>query len=113
MHFFLALEEEIVKAELAGKSILIELDANSKLGPQWIPGDMHPLTENGRIPAGIIDQHGLVLGNSLEHCTGLVTRKSVTRNATEEESNIDFVIMQLSLLKSMIKGNMFLLRKVW
>ena len=32
MPFFLALEQEIIKAELAGKSILIEMDANSKLG---------------------------------------------------------------------------------
>ena len=39
--FFLALEEEVVKAELAGKSLIIEMDANSKLGPQLIPGDKH------------------------------------------------------------------------
>ena len=41
MPFFLALEQEIIKAELAGKSILIEMDANSKLGPELIPGDKH------------------------------------------------------------------------
>ena len=34
MPFFIALEAEIVKAELAGKSILIKMDANSKLGPE-------------------------------------------------------------------------------
>ena len=39
--FFLALEEEIIKSELAGKSILMELDANSKLGKELIPGDIH------------------------------------------------------------------------
>ena len=39
--FFMALEQEIVKAEIAGKSILIEIDANSKLGPHLVPGDMH------------------------------------------------------------------------
>ena len=32
--FFVALETEIEKSELAGKSIVIELDANSKLG-KW------------------------------------------------------------------------------
>ena len=37
--FFLALEQEIIKAENSGKSILIEMDANSKLGPNIIPGD--------------------------------------------------------------------------
>ena len=48
MPFFLALEEEVVKAELAGKSIVIEMDANSKLGPDLIPG--------GRILAEIIER---------------------------------------------------------
>ena len=33
---FFALEEEISKAAMAGKSIIIELDANSKLGPSYI-----------------------------------------------------------------------------
>ena len=59
--FFLALEEEIVKAELLGKSMIIELDANSKLGPQIIPGDIHQQSENGKILAGIIERHGLVV----------------------------------------------------
>ena len=49
MPFFLALEAEIVKAELEGKSVIIELDANSKLGPIMIPGDMHAQSENGKI----------------------------------------------------------------
>jgi hypothetical protein len=90
--FFLALEEEIVKAELAGKSILIELDANSKLGPQLIQEDLHTQSENGKLLAAIIERHGLVIGNSLKQCTGLVTRKRVTKNGTEE-SIIDFVLM--------------------
>ena len=34
MPFFVALEEEISKAKLNGKSLILELDANSKLGPQ-------------------------------------------------------------------------------
>ena len=41
MPFFVALEEEISKAQLAGKSLIIELDANSKLGPEYVPGDQN------------------------------------------------------------------------
>ena len=70
MPFFLALEEQIVKAELAGKSILIELDANSKLGPELIPGDTHAQSMNGKVLASIIDRHGLILGNSMKQCKG-------------------------------------------
>ena len=65
MPFFLALEEEVVKAELAGKSILIVMDANSKLGPELIPGDMHSQSLNGKILAAIIARHGLVIGNGM------------------------------------------------
>ena len=41
--FFLALETEIEKATLAGKSIVIETDANSKLGSKYIPNDPHEI----------------------------------------------------------------------
>ena len=96
--FFLALEEEIVKAELAGKSILIELDANSKIGYDIIPGDKHCQSENGKLLAGIIARHGLVLGNNMEVCKGLVTRKRITKKSVEE-SIIDFVILSEDLKK--------------
>ena len=97
MPFFNALEEEIVKAELAGKSIVVEMDANSKLGPDLIPGDKHPRSENGRILAGIIQRHGLLVGNGLPQCEGLITRKRVTKDAIEE-STIDFVLLSADLL---------------
>ena len=41
MPFFVALKEEISKVQLAGKSLIIELDANSKLGPEYVPGDQN------------------------------------------------------------------------
>ena len=91
MPFFLALEQEIIKAELAGKSILIEMDANSKLGPELIPGDKHAQSVNGKALADIIQRHGLIVGNGLSKCTGLITRKRVTKTGIEE-STIDFVL---------------------
>ena len=91
MPFFIALEAEIVKAELAGKSILIEMDANSKLGPEYIPKDPHEKSPNGRILANIIERHALVVANGSIRCTGTITRKRITRNRTEE-SCIDIVL---------------------
>ena len=61
-----------------------------------IPGDLHNQTENGKILAGIILRHNLVIGNSLDQCKGLVTRKRVTKIGTEE-STIDFVILSFDL----------------
>ena len=37
--FFTSLEEEIFSAVYEGKSIIIAMDVNSKLGPDIIPGD--------------------------------------------------------------------------
>ena len=97
MPFFVALEEEINKAEMFGKSIFIEMDANSKLGSEFIPNDPHSQSQNGRILAGILRRHGLVVANGMEgKCTGLITRKRVTKEGTEE-SIIDFVIISNDL----------------
>ena len=96
MPFFMALEQEVVKAELSGKSILIEMDANSKLGSKYIPGDKHNQSQNGKLLAGIIERHNLVIGNSLKNCKGLITRKRTTQN-TVEESTIDFVLISEDL----------------
>ena len=97
MPFFLALEEEVAKADLAGKSVIIQLDANSKLGPDLVPGDKHQQSENGRILAGIIERQGLIIGNSLQQCEGLITRKRVTIEGVEE-STIDFVLFSADMI---------------
>ena len=44
--FFIALEAEVIKAQIAGKSVLIEIDANSKLGPGYIPRPPHIMSPN-------------------------------------------------------------------
>ena len=55
--FFLALETEIEKSELAGISVIIELDANSKLGKQYIPNDPYDMSPNGALLSDIIERH--------------------------------------------------------
>ena len=89
--FFLQLEIEIEKAELAGKSILIQMDANSKLGSKHIKNDPHEMSPNGALLSKIIERHNLTVGNGSEKCEGLITRRRVTRKSIEE-SVIDFVI---------------------
>ena len=82
--FFLALEAEIVEAELAGKSVLIEMDSNSKLGTKYIPNNPHDISPNGKIIASIIDRHALIVVNGLERCKGLITRQRDTINRSEK-----------------------------
>ena len=49
MPFFVALEEEIIKAQYNEKSIITAMDANSKLGMKYIENDPKPMSSNGKI----------------------------------------------------------------
>jgi hypothetical protein len=99
--FFLALEEEIVKAEMAGKSVIIELDANSKLGPQLIPGDPHNITPNGRLLAAVIERQNLFIVNGSTKCSGLITRIRKTKTNVEK-SVIDIVLISSDLIETLV-----------
>ena len=97
--FFQALEEEITKAGLAGKSVMISLDANSKLGKEWIPADSHNQSPNGKVLSGILKRHALCVVNSLQgKSKGLITRRRTTVDG-DEKSTIDFVILSDDLVE--------------
>ena len=97
MPFFSALEEEIAAAELEGKSVIIAMDANSKLGPENIKGDPHEKSENGKILESIIKRHALVVINGLtDKRKGVITRQKSTTNGVEQ-SVIDLVITSSNL----------------
>ena len=97
--FFNALEQEIIKAELAGKSLIIEADFNSKLGKEFIPNDPHDQTpKNGKTLAEIIKRQNLIVLNGLVNCQDTITRKRVTTKSTEE-SAISFVLTSPDLVE--------------
>ena len=97
MPFFVALEKEIIKAQMMGKSVIIGMDSNSKLGSEYISSDPHFQSPNGRILAGILDRQGLIIANGIENkCTGSITRKRITIDGLEE-SIIDHVIISEDL----------------
>ena len=99
MPFFIALESEIVKAQMAGKGVIIEIDANSKLGSLYIPNDPHTMSPNGKILAGIIDNNALIVANGSTKYKGVITRKRITRER-KEESCIELLMFSKDLGKS-------------
>ena len=102
MPFFVALEEEISKAQINGKSLIIELDANAKLGQQYIANDPKPMSSNGLILAGIIERHALIVANGVQaKSEGVITRKRSTVVNTEE-SVIDFVLISGDMLDLLV-----------
>ena len=80
-----------MKSEISGKSVIIEMDANSKLGKKYIPNDPHAMSPNGKILAEIIERHALFVANGSRRCSGLITRQRITTTRTEK-SCIDLLI---------------------
>ena len=79
------------------------MDANSKLGPEYIHGDPYGQSPNGKVLAEIIDRHALCVANGLqEKREGLITREKDTVNGLKK-SVIDFVIISSDLLEHMDK----------
>ena len=56
MPFFIVLETEIEKATLAGRSVIVEMDTNAKLGKKFIKEDPHEMSPNGLILANIVER---------------------------------------------------------
>ena len=83
------------------------MDANSKLGTEYIPGDNHKMSKNGEILAEIIEKNALVLSNGLRgKCEGIVTRQRTTEDGHVEKSTIDFVLVSHDLKDSIEKVKM-------
>ena len=96
--FFIALDQEVGKAQSEGISVYISMDANSKLGPEYIPGDLHTMSKNGEVLAEIIEKNALIVANGLANkCEGSVTRQRVTEEGRIERSTIDFVMVSQAL----------------
>ena len=105
MPFFLALEEDIAKAEIAGKSVIIGFDANSKLGPEWIKQDPHGQSQNGNILEGILQRHALIVANgNPEKCSGAITRRRATVDGVEV-SAIYFIILSQDIESAYVSLN--------
>ena len=69
-----------MKAELAGKSILIAFDTNSKLGIEFIPQDTNIKSPKGKILSGILEHHALTVVNGITNkCSGVITRQRNTK----------------------------------
>ena len=97
----MALETEIEKTNLAGKSIMIEMDANAKMGKQYIPKDPHDISPNGTMLASIVERQHLLVGNGQNICTGTITRTRTARNRIEN-SVIDIVLFSKDLMTNLV-----------
>jgi hypothetical protein len=87
----ISLEQEIIAAKDANCSVLIQLDANAKVGQLVIPSDPNQISENGKLLVSLIERQNLRLQNISPVCKGAITRMRITKHGVEK-SILDFII---------------------
>ena len=76
MPFWVAFEEEVASSDINGRSVIVQMDANAKLGPKYVNKDPKIMSGNGRMLAGIMERHVLTVINGLQDkCNGTITRQ--------------------------------------
>ena len=92
LSFWQSLEQEIVAAKNLSCMVLLQMDANAKVGNTCIPGDPNQMSANGRLLVDLISRENLVLVNSSAVCSGVITRHRVTQEKVEK-SILDSLIV--------------------
>lgn len=82
------------------------MDANAKLGDKIIKGDPNEMSANGELLYGIIQRQGLIIGNTLDVCDGVITRRrevNTVNGIRIEESVIDYILFCEKMAKDILK----------
>ena len=99
INFWQEFEGEIIRATDENCLVLIELDANAKLGNRVIKDDPHKMSNNGKVLLDIIERQNLIVTNSLDICKGKITRERIFENKIEQ-SIIDYILVCEELAKN-------------
>ena len=86
------IEEEVVNAKDEGCLLIIQLDANAKIGMENLKDDPNNVSGNGKILLDVVRRQNLTIANTVDLCKGVITRERKTLNNVER-SVIDYVIL--------------------
>ena len=90
--FWQSIEQEVVSAKNSQCMVLIQCDANAKLGKDMISQDPHEISENGRILKDLIERENMALLNASDLCQGAITRNRMAKEINEK-SILDYIIV--------------------
>ena len=90
--FWQELEKEIIDAKNQDCCVLLQCDANAKLGKTVIRDDPNDMSGNGQILSDILNRNNLYVLNSDILCTGTITRHRMTKKSLET-SILDYIIV--------------------
>jgi hypothetical protein len=90
------IEREINEAELENHGLMIQMDGNLHAG-DLVKNDPNPQNKNGKLFMDFLARNkSLVVLNCLDGCSGVITRKRVFENKTEE-AVLDFFMISDNL----------------
>ena len=82
--FWKYLDEEAKSAKDRDVGLIIQMDTNSWVGSDLIPGDPNKLNSNGKLMRRFLEENpALSVINSLKSCDGTITRERKTIHGTE------------------------------
>ena len=111
--FWKYLAEEAQRAKYEGKGFILQGDLNAWMGPDMLPGDVHPQNRNGKLFATFLTQNKLTFVNSLPLTKGLITRsrKYLDETRTSTLDQCTSTQLQIFLLKILLAQAIF--QKLW
>ena len=80
LEFWLTLEQEIVSAKSEDCLVLVQMDANAKVGKSVIKQDPNNQSENGRLLVEMIERENLSILNASTKCIGAITRQKIMKD---------------------------------
>ena len=91
--FWEFLENEVIKAELEGHGLIIQMDGNLHGGPKLIRNDPNQQNTNGKLFMQFLERNAsLFVANYLDICQGVITRQQKLVERTEI-AVLDFLVM--------------------
>ena len=91
-NFWIEIEKQMIIAKDENCSVILQCDANAKLGRDIFPRDPHDQSINGSHLYDLVSRNNLFILNMDSNCTGAITRKRKTVNGVEA-SILDYVIV--------------------
>ena len=90
--FWQDIEQEILTAKDENCLVVIQLDANAKIGKENLKDDPNNVTKNGKILLDVVERQNLTIVNTLDLCKGVITRERASATKSEK-SVIDYVVV--------------------
>ena len=91
-NFWEEVENEVIAAKENNCMIVLQMDANAKIGKEKLKDDPNEQSNNGRIMLEMVERQGLEIANVLDQCKGLITRERISGNKTEK-AVLDYILI--------------------